>query len=427
MELHTDLHSHSGYAGGVGNTSLADIESNMPLKGIDVVGTGDCMHPLWRSQLESSLEETFEGLYTLQEQSPVSYLLQTEIIVTSDIGGRRKGVHTILLFPSFSAIEKVTGLCESWGMKNTVGRPFLKCRDSGDVSDKMHAIRSVDDMIEVIPAHVMTPEGVFGSKAPVDSLQDFYGEYSYEISAVETGLSSDPEILSLIPELDKMTLISNSDAHSPALHRMGREFTTLRSTRNYSSIIKAIRANNVEGTAEFNPTEGRYFLSGHRAGRAGHGDRYCVYSPSFTPSNRKCPICGKTLTIGVLERALELSAIQGDTRTREDMSAKVPFVHMVPLTEIIANALGIASPISKKVLSAYAAVTSRITESALWFSGNKAVESALSGIVDQRIIDSIITVKNGDFCFDPAGYDGVYGQLRVGSTIDVDNISFVSD
>ena len=176
MDLNLDLHSHSGYAGGVGNTSFDDIERNMPRKGIHVVGTGDCIHPAWRDTLASSLQDAGNGLFTYAEGSTISYMLQTEVIFTSDIGTRRKGVHTLMLFPSFEAVDSVVGLLDRWDVKNTVGRPFIKCRDAADVSDKVCALLDADAGIEVIPAHVMTPEGVFGSKAPLSSLYDFYGE-----------------------------------------------------------------------------------------------------------------------------------------------------------------------------------------------------------------------------------------------------------
>jgi len=425
MELHLDLHSHSGYAGGVGNTSFEDIEKNMPLKGINIVGTGDCMHPAWNAVLRSNLKEEGEGLYKHKMESGISYILQTEIIITADVGNSRKGVHTVLLFPSFEAVERAVDLLESWGMKNTVGRPFLKCCDSNDVGERMKDLLSIDEGIELIPAHVMTPEGVFGSKAPVDHLSDFYGEAYEDIRIIETGLSADPLILSLIPELDDKSFISNSDAHSPALNRMGREFTTVDCDRDYRSIIGCLRENKIVGTAEFNPVEGRYFLTGHRAGRKGHEDHFCVFSPSQTPEGGKCPICGKRLTVGVYERALELSKVQGNERFLDEAKADVPFVHMVPLVEIIAYSMGISSLSSKKVIDRYYRITSRINECDLWFKDTNEIESTLEGLVEYKVINDIISVKKDNFCFEPAGYDGVYGKLMIGQTTDYEDVNII--
>jgi len=419
------MHSHSGYAGGVGNTSFGDVEKNMPLKGINVVGTGDCMHPHWKARLEECLKEDGDGIFKYDEESEISYVLQTEIIITADVGSSRKGVHTIILFPSFESIGSAVEMMESWGMKNTVGRPFLKCGGPVDVGERLNAIRSIDEGIEIIPAHVLTPEGVFGSKAPVDSLSDFYGGAAEDIRIIETGLSADPLILSLIPELDDIAFISNSDAHSPALNRMGREFTSVDCERDYGSILRSLRKNRIVGTAEFNPVEGRYFLTGHRAGRKGHDEHYCVYSPDHTPKDRKCPICGKGLTVGVYERALELSKVQGDPRTLDDAKTDIPFVHMVPLVEIIAYSLGICNISSKKVLDRYNRITSKVNECDLWFKSPKDIQGALEGLVEYKIINDIISVKNDDFCFSPAGYDGVYGNLIIGQRMDYDDVNMV--
>jgi PHP family Zn ribbon phosphoesterase len=398
----------------------------MPLKGINVVGTGDCMHPQWRKKLEQCLMEDGDGIFKHEMSSDISYILQTEIIFTADVGSSRKGVHTVMLFPSFESIDLAMKKMKSWGMKNTVGRPFLKCEGPKDVGKKMSYIRSIDDGIEFIPAHVLTPEGVFGSKAPIDSLFDFYGEAAEDIRIIETGLSADPIILSLIPEFDNMSLISNSDAHSPALNRMGREFTTVECDRDYSSILRCLRNNMILGTAEFNPVEGRYFLTGHRAGRSGHEDHYCVFSPSKTPRNRKCPFCGKNLTVGVYERALELSEIQGDPRTLDDSKVSVPFVHMVPLVEIIAYSLGICSVSSKKVLDRYYRITSKVNECDLWFKTPKGILKELEGIVEYKIINNILSVRNDNFCFEPPGYDGVYGNLIIGKRIDYDDVEIIN-
>ncbi|MBN1785865.1 MAG: hypothetical protein JW825_02595 [Candidatus Methanofastidiosa archaeon] len=426
MDMHLDLHSHSGYAGGVGKTSFEDVERNMPYKGINVVGTGDCLFPSWKDELRRVLREEGHGIFKFNEDSSISYVLQTEIIITAEVGGgRRKGVHTLILFPSFESIDRVSEKIGGWGMKNTVGRPFLKCETPIDVGEKLIELKSIDEYIEIIPAHVLTPEGVFGSKAPVDHLSGFYGEFASDIRIIETGLSADPLILSLIPEFDDISFISNSDAHSPALDRMGREFTTIESKRDYASIIDSLRKNDIVGTAEFNPVEGRYFLTGHRAGRAGHDDSFCAFSPDHTPQGGICPICGKRLTIGVYERALELSRIQGAERHIGEMGYEVPFVHMVPLVEIISYSLGISNTSSKKVIDRYFRITSRINECDLWFEKPESIEKRLEGIVEYSILKNIMAVKDGNFCFNPAGYDGEYGNLVIGKSIDYDNINMV--
>ncbi|MDR3078028.1 MAG: endonuclease Q family protein, partial [Planctomycetota bacterium] len=347
MRYIVDLHSHSGYAGGVGKISLESVAATMARKGIDAFGTGDCLQPAWLEKLGNLLEEREPGLYALRGSSGVlakaRFVLQTEVIFTSAVAsGGRKGTHTLLLFPHLEAANAGRRLLGRWGVKLEMGRPFIKCADSGEVAEKCDALTRIDPGVMIVPAHVMTPQGVFGSDHPVDSLAEVYGGFAARIEAVETGLSSDPALLALLPELDGKTLISNSDCHSEALNRVGREFTALEIAKpSYAEIAAAIRAGRVRYTAEFDPAEGRYFLTGHRAGLAGHGDAKGWFSPDRLPQGGLCPVCGKPLTIGVLDRVLHLSKIQGGGRARV-LGAVRPAQEsrtLAPLVEVLAAGL----------------------------------------------------------------------------------------
>jgi len=415
MIVSVDLHSHSGYSGGVGQISLDNVANAMTAKGIDVYGTGDCLHKKWKETLKRL--PFSEGLL---DYNGKKLLLQTELIFTAAVGEGRKSVHTVFLFPSFDAVEKTVAYLEKIKVKNTIGRPFVKCANAEDVGGKLNAILDLGD-IEAIPAHVLTPDGVYGSKNPINFLSDFYGDASRRLSVVETGLSADPNILSLIPELDKLSLVSNSDGHSPALNRLGREFTNLNvSSLNYGSIIGALRGKKVAGTAEFSPSEGRYFLTGHRAGKAGHGKRYCVYSPKLVPQDNLCQICHKKLTVGVLQRAYEVGKAQGEERSLG--SPRQPFVSTVPLIELIAYTLG-STVSSKKAVARYNEIISQVgRETRLWFM----TDGEISGLSLGELGGNIIKVKTGDFSFDPPGYDGVYGTLSVGKRRDFESVSLIT-
>lgn len=426
MIVSTDIHAHSGYAGGVGKIDFSKLINTMEIKGIDIYGTGDCLHPKWFEFLKGSFSEEETGLFSLNNvDSKKRFMLQTEIIVTVPVREGRKINHTIMLFPDFESIEKTVELFDKWGVKNTIGRPFIKCEFEKDVSDKFYQIREINDLIEMIPAHVMTPQGVLGSLTPVKKMQDVYGEYVSEISAVETGLSADPDILSLIPELDNINLISNSDAHSFALNRVGREFTSFDINRmDYKHVIEGIRKNKIVSTAEFDPLEGRYFLTGHRGDKKGHDGKKCVYSPKHTPG-KKCPICGKNLTIGVLDRAFELGEIQ-EGKAREighKVANRKDFLHIVPMVEIIAYSLGVKSVTSKRIESTYYEIASILPETKLWFLDKNKLENKLvEKKIDQKIIDSIIKVKEGNFGYMPPGFDGTYGELVIGKKPDYLNV-----
>ena len=64
MKINVDLHYHSGASGGVGKINLTDFLNIAPLKGIDVVGSGDCLCPVsqggrpsWLETLKKSFQE----------------------------------------------------------------------------------------------------------------------------------------------------------------------------------------------------------------------------------------------------------------------------------------------------------------------------------------------------------------------------------
>lgn len=422
MEINADLHSHSGYAGGVGNISLAAVALSMKKKGIHVFGTGDCLHPGWNQALTRSLEEREPGLFALREAGAnpdARFMLQTEIIMTAAtaVTRGRKNVHCVLLFPSFDACSSAARVLEGWGLKNTIGRPFLKCKDPDDVAAKLTKLLELDSGIEMIPAHVMTPQGVFGSDNPINRLSDFFGEAAGRINAVETGLSADPIVLDLIPELDNLALVSSSDCHSAASNRLGREFTALEVEQfSYPALLAALRHRRVTWTAEFNPGEGKYFLSGHRAGKQGHGKGYCIFSPDRTPPDGRCPICGKPLTVGVLERAIQISHAQGADRELQAKSRR-RFVHMVPLSEVVAYSLGIGNPNSSKVTDLYEKIVHAFgTEIEMWKVEPHVVREVLASVVPQDTIETIVEIKNDNFTFEPLGFDGSYGRLAVGRT-----------
>lgn len=422
MDVAVDLHSHSGASGGVGDISLAAVAATMGRKGIAVFGTGDAFHDAWLAQLDDCLVPAEPGLYRLETEDVGGprFLVQSEIILTAPVpSGGRKGVHLVVLLPDVAAARAVSTVLDGWGVKRRIGRPFMTCDSADEVAARCHALQRVDPGIELVPAHVLTPQGIFGSDHPVDRLADFFGEGEELIRVVETGLSADPAVLALIPELDGRTLLSSSDCHSGALNRVGREYTVLElAALSYEEIVAALRQGRVVTTAEFSPAEGRYFLTGHRAGKRGHKDgQYCYFSPDRTPADGRCPICGKALTVGVLERALALSAVQGDARSLETVEPRQPFFHMVPLVELLATALGIRSPSSKKVLALYDAVLAEVgTEAVFWRLTDAEAASLCAALGRPEVEEAIARVRAGEYTFWPLGYDGTYGELVLGET-----------
>ncbi len=406
MKLAVDLHSHSGYAGGVGQIELTAVSKTMKLKGIDVFGTGDCIFPPRTEELKQELKEVNEGLFALPKDNS-KFLLQTEVIFSTKLAHKRNKTiaHHIILFPNFESIYKMQILMNKWKMKNTIGRPFITSNTQKELEDQLFEIHNIHPLIEIIPAHVMTPDGIFGSKNNLDELSEFYGKFLSKIKAIETGLSADPKMLEKIPDLADLTFISNSDCHSAALNRIGREFTILDVDQiNCKSIINSIRQNNVMMTAEFNPAEGRYYLTGHRADRKGHSHKM-IFADELPPK-LICPVCNKKMNLGVRERSIQLQDDSIIPITRN-------YLHLIPLIEVVAASQNLKSITSKKVREIFDIIMSIFpSEIALWQSDS--IQVMLDKRIDQKTINQILAVKKGDFIFQPPGFDGVYGKLIIG-------------
>ncbi len=409
MEIAVDLHSHSGYSGGVGKINLENIKQSMTKKGIDIFGTGDCLHPFWLKQLQNKLIEVGKGIFALNKSDDKYFILQTEVVITAPISkNRRKSVHTVLLFPSFESVEKVINLFLNYGVKNTIGRPFITLNSKEEVSEFLYTLKAIDNEIVIFPAHIMTPDGIFGSNNPVTYLEDFFGDFAKEIKLLETGLSADPEMLEKIPQCRERNYISNSDCHSHALNRIGREFTLLKiGELSFSSVKDALEGDGIVSTFEFNPKEGKFYLSGHRKGKYGHPEGFFT----FNGNSLICPYCGKAFTKGVLHRVEELSEKQ---KIKVESVKEKKFKKIIPLIEVIAYGLGVKTLSSKKVLNYYEKIVEIFgNEIEVWTCDIPTAEKKLSDFENDKIAGAIVAVKKENFDFDPPGYDGEYGKLKI--------------
>ncbi|MCY3412652.1 MAG: hypothetical protein INQ03_13525 [Candidatus Heimdallarchaeota archaeon] len=448
MEIHGDLHAHSAFAGGARagvkespglkkkiEKRFIDSAKYSPLKGVNLIGTGDAQFTPWTNFLKNEFTEEKKGIFAYQnniESSAPRYILQTELIFTGPIpdSKNKKRVHVLILFPNFTVIEELNELLDSWGVaRENMARPFVVTESTDELNEKIHAILDLHPMLEMIPAHVLTPEGVYGGNNRVNFMGDFFGDSSDRFHAIETGLSADPSILGMIPELDKFSLVSNADAHSAALNRVGREFTTLNVNKGtYDDIIHAIRNNNIIKTAEFHITEGRYFLTGHRDERKKPGihkkGQHCFYSAKHVPKGDLCPICKGELTIGVHQRAYEIARAQGEDRRIGD-GPKRDFVTMIPLIEIVAHSLGIKSITGKKTMKLYNDVLKITgTEVNLWTNDHS--QQLEDSSLPSSLIQDICNIRKGNFSFFPGGFDGTYGVLKIGETMDFEDIAEIN-
>ena len=403
-----DLHIHSRYAFACSkNLSLDSLSRWAQRKGIDLLATGDFTHPLWSDELRTRLQVDQNGLYSY---GGVNFVPGTEISCVYKQGGRTRRIHMLALMPTLDAADLLTRRLGDYGTLTNDGRPTvrLSARHLLSIALDCHP-ESV-----VIPAHAWTPwYGVYGSKGGFNSLEDCFGDLAPHITAVESGLSSDPAMNRWVPELDGRSVVSFSDAHSPA--RLGRELTAFTGERSWNGLKDALRKSGVEFTVEFYPEEGKYHYSGHR--KCG-----VVFGPEDEAEHGTiCPVCGRELTLGVLHRVSELSERGASENQRPDANGWIhldgphaPFARLIPLQEIISYSLK-AGVNTKRVSREYNGLTDH-------FSSELAVllyasETDLLQVAGESLTSAIINARSGRVSIEP-GYDGVYGSINL---TEVDN------
>jgi uncharacterized protein (TIGR00375 family) len=313
------------------------------------------------------------------------------------VKGVVKRIHTLIFAPSFEIAEKINTRLSRLGKLASDGRPIFGFHVKQIVKIALDA--SQDCLI--VPAHAWTPWfSVYGANSGFDSLEECFEEEAKNIFAIETGLSSDPAMNWRLSALDRLTLLSNSDSHSPS--RIGREANVFDCEMDYLEIIRAIREKDrrkILYTIEFFPEEGKYHFDGHRA---------CdlVLAPEESRKLKKvCPRCGKKLTIGVLHRVEELA----DREEGFVPPHAIPFKNMIPLDEIIADAFG-QSVRTKAVDQEYERMVKQIgPELSILFDRS---QDELSRSAPPRVAEGILRVRERQVEILP-GYDGVYGKIRI--------------
>jgi len=398
MEFVADFHLHSKYSRATSrDMDLDNLDKWARIKGIKVLGTGDFSHPEWFKNLKDKLEPAEPGLFKLKQDSGTRFILTNEISCVYTKKNRVRKIHIIIFAPSFEIVEKINVQLGWIGNLKSDGRPILGL----DAKELAKIVLAASSECLVIPAHAWTPWfAIFGSKSGFDSIEECFDEYSKYIFAIETGLSSDPAMNWRLSGLDKLTLISNSDSHSPA--KIGREANVFDTEISYQAITEAIKTKNPQKflyTIEFFPEEGKYHFDGHR----NCGIRL---SPQETKKyNGICPVCGKLLTVGVLNRVEELA----DREEGFKPAGAIPFKSLVPLEEIIADVLGQGTG-TKEVEKEYKNLIEKFNSefNILLDIPREKLEIATR----PEIAEGIIRVRGGRVSKIP-GYDGVYGKIKI--------------
>lgn len=407
IEKIIDLHIHSRYSRACSPLlELLNIAKYCQIKGIDIVATGDFTHPAWFQHIKENLAEIKDtGLYRLKNSDiPVKFILSTEISCIYRHLDKTRRLHLVLLAPNIAAVEELIIALEKKGVNlRADGRPIMGL----SAQEIMRITQEIDKRFFVIPAHAWTPWfAVFGSKSGYDSLEECFGEFTSLITAIETGLSSDPPMNRRLSVLDNITLVSNSDAHS--LDNLGREANVLSFNNeaeiNYDKIAEIIKTGDKKQflyTIEFYPEEGMYHFDGHR-------DCAVCFSPKQTKQNKFiCPHCQKNLTVGVLHRVEDLA-----DREEQDINWDkfVPHRYVVPLKEIIAKVIGVGVK-SKKVEDEYSRLIKNIgSEFNILL---RAPAEEIKKYSDYKNLAlAIDNTRAGKVKISP-GFDGQYGAVEV--------------
>ncbi len=371
------------------------------MKGLNLLGTGDFTHPEWLNELKNDLiEETDTGLFKpIKGEDSTLFMLTAEVCTIFTHRGETKKIHHLILTPNFEVAQQINDSFANYGSLTIDGRPTLDMTAPQLVEEVM----AISPINEVIPAHVWTPWfSLFGAISGFETIEDCYQDMTKNIHALETGLSSDPQMNWRISALDKYTLVSNSDSHSCWPWRIGREANVFNLERpSYANILDILRKKDnarLLFTIETNPAYGKYHWSGHRNCNVSMPPKEALKFGSI------CPVCRKKLTKGVEQRIEEFA----DRPAGFKPANAIGYTHLLPLSEIISAVLGASSPNVKGVWAEYSNLTSKFgNEYAVLID---APLEELKKAVDPKIAEAIIRMREGRVYVTP-GYDGVYGQL----------------
>jgi uncharacterized protein (TIGR00375 family) len=380
---------------------IEEIARFARIKGLNLVGTGDFTHPKWLKELQETLtEESGTGLYRVAKNSdfPVHFMLTTEVSTIFTFESDVKKIHHVILTPSMETAIQINERLAKHGDLSVDGRPTLNMSAPQLVEEVMEV--SKDNM--VFPAHAWTPWfSIFGAFSGFNSVEECYQDMTKYIYALETGLSSDPLMNWRLSKLDKFTLVSNSDSHSFWPWRMGREANVFElKSLSYWEVVDAIKSKDkarFKFTIETDPAYGKYHWTGHRNCNVSLSPKDAIKLSNI------CPVCRKKLTKGVEQRVEELA----DRPVGFKPENTIGYMHLLPLSEIIATAVNMDSPSTQQVWGIY----NKLVEK---FGDEYSVlidvpKEALTEVVDQKVAEAIVRVRENRIRVIP-GYDGVYGR-----------------
>lgn len=412
MKFIADFHIHSRFSIATAkNSDLENLYIAAQLKGITVIGTGDFTHPGWFAEIKEKLVPAEPGMFRLKDEysricdrevpkscrRSVRFMLVSEISNIYKKNKKTRKNHNLVFLSDFEHVENFVSKLDKIGNIKSDGRPILGL----DARNLLEILLETSDQAFLIPAHIWTPWfSLLGSKSGFDSVNECFEDLTSFIFAVETGLSSDPAMNWRVSALDGLTLVSNSDAHSPL--KLGREANLFNTELSYFAIKSAIKSGDPDkflGTLEFYPEEGKYHLDGHR-------NCNVRYWPKKTREQGDiCPVCGKPLTLGVLYRVEELADRPEGVKPKKFH----PFQNIIPLVEILSEVLRVG-PGSKKVMESYRNLLEKLGPEFDILTTLKKENIDAAGV--PLLGEAISRVRQNKIDLLP-GYDGEFGKIKI--------------
>lgn len=396
MQVIADFHLHSKYSRATSkDLSLETLSSGAKIKGLNLLSAPDFTHPVWLKEMKSKLLNDTDGVFNFKG---INFILTSEIATIDNFQGKTRHVHHNIHAPSFDVVDQINEKLGRFGDLKSDGRPMLTVSPA----EVVEILMEISKAILIYPNHAWTPwRAVFGSIGGYNSLEECYQEQAKHIFALETGLSSNPPMNWRWSKLDKITLLSNSDAHSANPWRLGREANVFELEKlTYDEINDTIKKKDNKRflfTIETSPEYGKYHITGHRACNVS------MHPNDALKINNKCPRCGRKMTVGVLQRLEELADMEEGFVPKDT----IPFKSLLPLYEIISFVTGVNQLYSKKVIAEQNKLIDRFgNEFNVLLNVSK---EQLLKVTSEKIADAIVKVREGKVKF-IAGYDGVYGK-----------------
>jgi len=316
MIINADLHIHGCYSIATSKNMTPQVMApQAKLKGLDLVASGDALHQKWLKLLEETTEESSDGIFSLRDSAidpeDTSEDQESKFILTTEVEDIKR-VHHLIIFPSIESARDTRSKMK--GNMDADGRPRVRMNGS-EIMNIAHENGCI-----IGPAHAFTPWTSIYKE--YNSIKDCYGKMP---DFLELGLSADSDMADTIEELEAIPFLTNSDAHSPWPHRLGREFNELEiGELTFDGVRDAILNKKIKANYGFDPRLGKY----HKTACSKCYTQYSI--DDAIKLKMRCP-CGGRIKKGVDYRIHELSKWEEPHHPPH----RPPYIHILPLAEII--------------------------------------------------------------------------------------------